>query len=284
MSQDVVVEGLLAHQRAELVRAEQLRVVSLLLQLSVALAAATSVFSSDGAHLLVLAGLGAVLLVLWLIADFYYRGHRAAGDQARRLLLLTSGLGLEVGELANLLTCFSAPVDRQSRTTIDDYFASRAPHGCRRLAEMLDESAFFTADLQRRSGELTALGTLLGGVGVFALFLLAAPGMNGSGRVTVARVFLAFVVFFLSSDVLGAAFAHLRAGSAMENIRLRLSASRGRNYPEGDVLQAMADYNAAVEGAPLPLPSLYRRRLTLLDATWAEYKQATGVGSQQTGT
>jgi hypothetical protein len=91
---------------------------------------------------------------------------------------------------------------------------------------------------------------------------------------------MAFAVFLLSSDVLGAAFTHLRAAGSMNAIRYRLSAARARKYPQGDVLQAMADYNAAVEGAPLPLPGVYRRRENDLNRAWADYKQLSGIGSR----
>jgi hypothetical protein len=278
----VTIDRLLTHQRAELGRAEMFRAWSLGLKLVVASLAAISVVFNDGSHLLVLAALGAVVLSVWLVCDGYYRRHRGAGDQARRLLLVTSGLGEGVGEIHVIQTGFTAPVAKLQPMSIDAYFASTAAPGPLRLAEMLDESAFFTAELQRRSGETMLLAFFVGMVAVIVGWLAFAPHLDGSVRVAAARVLLAFGVFLLSSDVLGAAFAHRRAGSVMEAIRFRISAARGRGFPLGDVLQAMADYNAAVEGAPLPLPGVYASRRVELDRTWSEYKQETGIGATST--
>ncbi len=282
MADLAVINRLLTHQRAELSRAEVLRGWSLALQFLVALVAAASVFSNDGEHLLVLAGIGVVVLSVWLVCDMYYRRHRGAGDQARRLLLVIRGLGEDVAELSVIQAGFAAPVSKLAPMSVADYFATTAPAGTTRIAEMVDESAFFTADLQRRSGEFMLLGMFFGMVGLVVAWLAFAPQLNGSTHVIAARIVLAFGVFLLSSDVLGAAFAHLRSAASMDAIRLRLSAARGRDYPLGDITQAMADYNAAVESAPLPLPGVYKRRRTELDRAWAEYKQATGIGASAT--
>jgi len=274
------VNRLLTHQRAELGRAELIRGWSLALQFLLALLAAASVFSNDGGHLLALAGVGVLVLTVWLVCDAYYRRHRAAGDQARRLLLIVRGFEKEVAELGVIQAGFTAPVAKLSAVPIEDYFATIAPAGPERVAEMIDESAFFTADLQRRSGELMLLIMFFALVLVGLTWFAFAPQLDGSVRVIAARVLLAFGVFLLSSDVLGAAFAHIHAATSMETIRYRLSAARTRHYPLGDVLQAMADYNAAVEGAPLPLPGVYQRQQDELNPAWAEYKQLTGIGSR----
>lgn len=273
-----MVEPLLTHQRAELGRAEWFRGWSLTLQFLVALLAAASVFSDDGGHLLALAGVGVLVLAVWLVCDTYYRRHRAAGDQARRLLLIVHGLEEEVAGVAVIQAGFTASLAKLPAVGIEDYFATVAPAGAGRTAEMIDESAFFTADTQRRSGELMLLVLFFALVAVGLAWFAFAPHLEGSVRVITARVLLAFAVFLLSSDVLGAAFAHLRAAMSMEAIRYRLSAARDRRYPQGDVLQAMADYNAAVEGAPLPLPGVYRRRQDDLNRSWADYKRLTGIG------
>lgn len=281
MADAAAVDVLLTHQRAELGRAEWFRGWSLALQFLVALLAAASVFSDDGAHLLALAGVGVLVLAVWLVCDTYYRRHRSAGDQARRLLLILHGFGEEVAELGVIQSGFTASVAKLGAVPIGDYFATVVPAGAGRVAEMIDESAFFTADTQRRSGELMLLILFFALVAVGLAWFAFAPQVDGSVRVITARVLLAFAVFLLSSDVLGAAFAHLRAAASMDAIRYRLSAARARAYPQGDVLQAMADYNAAVEGAPLPLPGVYQRRQDDLNRGWADYKRLTGIGSRE---
>jgi len=274
------VNIILSHQRAELRCAEIFRAWGLILQFLVALLAAASVFTNDGGHLLSFAGLGVLVVCTWLVLDMYYRQHRSSGDQARRLLLIVYGFDEVVSERNVIQTGFKASVAGLGVQSIQDYFATIAPAGASRVAEMVDESAFFTGAIQRRSGELMLLLLFIALIFIGALVFVFAPQVSGSIRVVIARVFLAFAVFLLSSDVLGAAFAHLRSAGSMESIRYRLSAARGRHYPQGDVLQAMADYNAAVEGAPLPLPGVYQRRQDELNRVWSEYKKHTGIGTR----
>ena len=183
-----------------------------------------------------------------------------------------------MGELHIIESSFTAPMEALPEQSIETYFASRAPAGSARLGEMLDESAFFTADLQRLSGQAMVLGLLAVGALVVVLGLTLGPKLSSDGQVAAARVVLSFLVLVVSSDVLGAAFGHLEAARAMEGIRLRLSAARRLHYPRGDVLQAMADYNAAVEGALQPLGFLYKARREELDRSWATYKAETGLG------
>jgi hypothetical protein len=272
------VNALLLHQRAELGAAEAFRGGSLFLQFTVALLAAYSVFEDDAVHLLTIAGLGALAITVWLVLDLFYRQHRGSGDQARRLLLVVHGFGEEVGERGIMQAKFTAAIDGLPELSIEEYFATVAAAGPVRAAEMIDESAFFTGALQQSSGRSMLLILLFLVVIVGVLGLLFAPQLDGAARVTIARVLLAFAVFLLSSDVLGAALAHQRAANSIEAIRYRLSAARGRGYPIGDVLQAMADYNAAVEGAPLPLPGTYKRHQSRLNRQWADYKARTGIG------
>lgn len=278
MNAKPAADRLLDHQRAELNRAGLYRIWGLLLQITVAAIAAASVFADEHNQLLILAATGVLLLVAWFVVDQGYRRHRAAGDQARRLLLNINGLGETVGDLHVIESSFTASTDKLTAQSIDSYFASRAPAGYSRLGEMLDESAFFTGDLQRRSAQFLFSSLLILGGFTIAVGLLFGRRLGGDGLITVARVVLSFLVLVVSSDVLGAAFGHQEAHQAMEKIRGRLSGARQLNYPQGDVLQAMADYNAAVEGAFMPIAFLYAMRRRQLTQSWNTYKSETGLG------
>lgn len=274
-----IINRMLCHQRAELRRAEIIRLIAIMQQIIVATVAAVSVFYNESAFLLGLAVLGGIATGIWFFADRYYRRHRAAGDQARRLVLVTSGLGENVADPSTFSENCGADIENMKPLKIEEYFATRAAPGMKRLSEMLDESSFFTGALQRKSGEILKVLVFI----IFTLSVLIVLSIalraSGDGALSSARVFLAFLVFLLSSDVLGAAIGHHEAGAEMARIRLRLDAARARNYPTGDVLLLMSDYNAAVEAAPLILPKLYRFNSDRLNKDWSEYKEFTGIGS-----
>ena len=218
MANPIAIDQLLTHQRAELGRAEWFRGWSLALQSLVALLAAASVFSDDGGHLLGLAGVGVLVLAVWLVCDCYYRRHRSAGDQARRLLLVVYGFEEEVAELGVIQSGFTASVAKLSHLPIRDYFATVAAAGPGRAAEMIDESAFFTADIQRRSGELMLLVLFFTLVAVGLAWFAFAPQLDGGVRVITARVLLAFAVFLLRG--VAGAFALLVLGGVADAVAL----------------------------------------------------------------
>lgn len=269
-----VAENFLRHQRAELDRAERLHVASLCLQFVVAVIAGIAVFTDDGETLLVLAILGGLFALLWMVVAQYGRRHRSAGDQARRVVLLASGLGHHSADAGMLMEAFGAPIAKTPRVEITKYFDSSSLPGPQRVGEMLDESAFYTGHLHRKSGEILTLFMLIVICASVLVWLAQASSMDDDAIVATARVFMAFLVFVLSSDIVGAAFGHFSAGQAMTRIRLRIGAAAARGYPHADILLLLADYNAEVEAAPMILPRLYNHQQKQLNERWRDYLAA----------
>jgi hypothetical protein len=187
-------------------------------------------------------------------------------------------LGRDVSELSYILQAFDAPTTKLGTYEIGSYFATVEPPGMRRLAEMVEESAFFTVSLQRQSAYIMWAVLCIGSIGAFLVWLFFGAQLDENVRTAAIRVLIALAVFVLSSNLLGAAFAHSSAATTMDAIIWRISGARGREYPQGDVLQVMTDYNAAVEGAPLPLPFIYNRMLKNLTQRWDGHKRAVGIG------
>lgn len=88
----------------------------------------------------------------------------------------------------------------------------------------------------------------------------------------VARVILAFMVFVLSADVLGAWRLHQAAADEIKQIRNRLMVADRGGYPMPDVLLALVDYNSAVEGAPESVPFVYDWYQKELEQRWNDYQ------------
>lgn len=261
----------LKHQRAELAQADAFRIWTLLLQLIIAVVAALSVFTNDAGVQLTLALIAGLVVVGWLIAARLSRRHRSAGDRARRIVLLSSGLGDTPSDAGVLMETFSAKTDNLPSLSIGAYFDTRTAPGLRRLAEMIDESAFYTGHLQRRSGELMSLALFVLLMASAGLWIVAAQCMDVDAMVMTARVFLAFLVFLFSSDMLGGAIAHFETARAMTEVRLRLNAASGRGHPQADMTLILTDYNSAVESAPMILPKLYAAEEKRLNDQWAAY-------------
>jgi hypothetical protein len=178
---------------------------------------------------------------------------------------------LSPGEIQALRERFTISVEEAKSFEKSDYYATRLSPGPARLGEMLEESAFYSEDLQRFSASVM-LSILL----TFAfLSLIIAFGIPYAARdisLTIVRVFLAFLVFAMSADVIGAFSAHRRAAKEIRDVRHRLITADAAGYPFADVLSAFSDYQSAIERAPESIPYAYCVREKRLNQRWADYQ------------
>ena len=269
--------NLVGYLRAEFANASRLRVWLFVVQLAAAVPAAVAVLIPDhySDALYWLAFAGAVLLIGWWFLNGRYARVRNAAQAARRGALLLGGLNepLSPGEVQALRERFTVSAAAAQKCENVNYYATKLPPGSARLGEMLEESAFYSEHLQRISANV-----MLGVLVIFAVvFVIIAFGVTpyvgrDTGQ-TIVRVFLALLVFGMSADVVGAYRAHRGATNDLRDIRLRLITADAAGYPAADVLLAVADYNAAVEGAPESVPYAYKMNEKHLNERWADYQQ-----------
>lgn len=266
-------DRLLTHQRAELDRAQTFRNLALVAQFCVALVAAISVYSNDNGTLLSLALVGFISAGLWQVFERWQRTHRSAGDQARRVVLLASGLDARFSaeQRRRIFDGFAVSIEKKALSREETYFASRTPPGYRRLAELIEESAYWTRDIQGASAfalQILLFLVLVTGVSVLWFSL---PALPVDTSLSLARVLVASLVFLASSDVIGAILSHREAARTIGYVLQRIETAAARSYPDADVLLLMSDYNAVVESAPLALPGLFSIRKGKLTRRWRSY-------------
>lgn len=267
------VNKLLAHQRAESTKAENLQICMMLAQFLIALLAAFSVYLSNNVFLYILAAIGFFLILWWLFLNRGQQKHRSAGDQARRAVLLISGLkmGPSAGQLLRIIDCFNVPISHNAVRREEDHFATREGPGNKRLCEMIEESSYWTRDLQKASANAMAIILL-----IFIVIAVLATGaaiasMESDNLISFSRALIAMMVFLISSDLLGLLLSYYSSGSAIDEIFKRVESAVARNFPESDILLLMSDYNAVVERAPPPLPWIYEFRQKNLSQRWQAY-------------
>ena len=183
-------DRLLTHQRAELDQAQRYQNFALASQIAVAVIAAIAVFVSDNGVQLILAILGFFIAFVWFALARKQRVHRSAGDQARRVVLLASGLDekFSAEQRLRIFDKFSVPILGTSLLRDEAYFASRAAPGYRRLAELIEESAYWTRDLQQASAKiLQAALAIIGSVMVLVLWL-GISLLPANINISIARV------------------------------------------------------------------------------------------------
>ncbi len=136
---------------------------------------------------------------------------------------------------------------------------------------MIEESAYWTRDLQHASAKILEAALVTLGMLMALALWLGIPLLSSDATISMGRVLVAILVFMLSSDLVGAIFAHREAASTIDEILQRTETAAARGYPAADVLLLMSDYNATVESAPLALPGVYKLRCPSLTRRWRAY-------------
>ncbi|MEB4629291.1 GrpB family protein [Burkholderia contaminans] len=270
------VSKLLTHQRAELNKAEDLQVLMMFTQFAVALIAAISVFSSSNKFLFFEAIAVFILMLLWLIFSQGQQRYRSAGDQARRVILLISGLNMDpsVGQRLRIIDGFKASILKMSPRREEDHFATREAPGYKRLSEMIEESSYWTRDLQQFSAKLLMVVLLILMVVAFVVGGMAITSMKSNGLISFSRATISIMVFFVSSDYLGLLLGYRGSALAIDEVFKRVETVSARGYLKSDTLLLMSDYNATIEKSPAPLPFVYKLRRNKLSQRWRAYVEA----------
>lgn len=216
------------------------------------------------------------LFLLWVRYEIKYRAARANAERARRATLIMGGLGKPIShtELHQIKESMSASEKSAARLADPDYYASMSAVGPQRLAEMLEEAAYWTSNLQKisetvMSGAFVAVLLVAG-----ASFLALIPAATPDNAMMITRIFLSVLVFSVGSDMLLTAISYRETHKVLEKIMYRIDAAKARGYPETDLLMLLCDYNAAVEATPLSLPFAYNLRKAQLNRNWAARRSA----------
>lgn len=274
------VNRLLSQQRAESSKAETLQIWMMSSQLGIAVVAAVSVYLSSNSYLFILAFLGFGLMLGWLYLSQEQQKHRSAGDQARRAVLLISGLDMKpsAGQKLRINEGFHAVTSGKTLRREEDHFATREVPSYKRLAEMIEESSYWTRALQRLSAKVM-IGVLffLAAV-VFVAGGAAIASLDSDALISTSRAMIAIMIFVISSDALGLFLSYKNSASTIDEVFTRVEGAAARNYSESDVLLLMSDYNAAIERAPATLPGVYKFSQKKLNRRWQAY-----IGAKLTG-
>ena len=268
-----IFQQLIGLHRAEFGKASALQARILFVQAVQVSIAVLSVFISNAtvAYVFALISCAAACVWIWLWAE--YKASRGLAERVRRLTLVADGLGMTISEaeLLQIKASFSVSEAEAERLADRNYYDVAAGAGPARLAGMIEQSAFWSAYLLRKSAVWTWV-YLAGTIACILALLVSIPLMDADAGLTGARIACAAILFPLSSDFLGAALSYRSAAAEVEQVKTRLLAARTAGTPLPDVLTIMGDYNAAVEGAPMFVRGVYKKHNERLNWLWAEYQ------------
>lgn len=148
------------------------------------------------------------------------------------------------------------------------YYGSSLLPGPNRLADNLEESAFYTRDLAVTTWKLCLVILVLGfGLAFGLLYWAAVLGPDGAGLLTLAPYVVNFIGLGLALD-LGVAFYRLAVAATQILERVDILRSSAPMRIE-DLLPAITDYDCALAAAGAPIPDfVYAAAETNLDRRW----------------
>jgi hypothetical protein len=267
-------QKLIGLQRAEFNKATLLQERILKVQFAILVISCAAVFVTN-AMITYFSGVVALMLAaLWCWLTWQYWDSRRQAERARRATLLMGGLGekLSNAELRELESAFTVTHAEGKQCEDPNFYAARSPPGDSRLAEMLEESAFWSADLMHRSARKSWCAFASYMSIALVLLLASVPFSGPENFQNSIRVFCAILTLLVSSEIIGAAFAYGRAARSLKIMLPRLESIRAAGFPRADLLGILCDYNSTVEGAPMFPPGIYGANQERLNALWKKRK------------
>jgi hypothetical protein len=199
--------------------------------------------------------------------------HHALGEEARRLAMAMNGFGeaRESPQVIDLRAKTNASLLKAAGSLKSpDYYASTAVPGRKRLAELLEESSFWSKHLYRAAAVESFILSGLVLLGLLIVGLSAAPFATASTLLVASRVTAMFLSVLVTVDQLGAALSWQRAAEAASCVSAQLE--RIDTGEEPLLLTLFADYSvAAATAAPIP-QHIYERNQTRLNELWSRRK------------
>lgn len=255
----------------------------IVLQLVLLVCSCLSPSIDSGSKLIILGAVMLAIPVLTVVLRRLTSLHYTRGEVARRLFTLQSGLGQAPEKRDLLLFEADATVlPNLDPKSIGNYFDSALPTSYSRLANITEESAFYTRKIARVSGyccaALTLIGTLISigvlWIGVQTIPLTGQTQLSdawGIGQRT-AKLFSLLFGFFAAGTFLELWFAYNDLANASQKVFERCDSLTGtKEISAVVVFWEIANYDTALAKTP-PLPGVIKWLCAKrLSAAWSRH-------------
>jgi hypothetical protein len=193
-------------QRVAFARAARRQRTTLFLQVIIALVAGVTVYVPERYGAYPAALITMLLGIAYAMMSWFYKDARYLAERIRRITLLAGGLGSTVptAERQDILARFSQKSLAEGTTLADpSYFTAHGPPSAQCLAEMLEESAFWTYHQLRLCAKISwiTFGVFLF-LFIFMLFSIL-PFITTESALSNVRVICAMLILLVSNDVFG---------------------------------------------------------------------------------
>ena len=263
---------LLGLQRAEFNRAESMAVHSNKAQVVMILISVIAIFIDEALLIYFLSVCNLLIAILWVYLSTQAKESHSVAERARRAVLFSNALGIKLSGKSYTDLKMSFHVNEKDGEQYEDenYFKTEQEYGNQKLAEIVEESAFWSKHLLKLSSKRywVYFGVTLS-ISILALLLL--PLFNiGSLDILAYQVFCLILIWLVTGNLFTTATAFMNTANSIDNIEARLDKMSSNEESTQDVLVIVSDYNALVENAPTIPSDLYEKNKDKLNALWQE--------------
>jgi hypothetical protein len=263
---------LLGLQRAEFAKSAHMDRISIALQICITGLAIGGILADSRpvlVYILAISALASSAIWGWLSRQVIKT--RTVAESARRAVVLHKGLGTHMSpdEFADLCLRFSVTKKYGKKFEDEHWFASTVPPGPSLFADMIHESAFFSAYLYKKSALFFRWAFSLSLAFAVAALLIGTTYGAPSDRLRAAEIVCTVLTVVISKDMLGRALDYNSAAGKVADIENRI---QRLSFPgsEVDLTLIFADYNSTVESAPIIAPFVYEKYKIFLNTIWSD--------------
>lgn len=223
--------------------------------------------------------LAVAAIVLALVAYFLKLRFASQYDMAetmRRQSVLTEGLGYPIGSTQFDVWKVRSGKRIEKRFRLEprdpSYYTTKEAPGPKRLAEMLEESAFYTRNLYMRLRGLL-LSVLVPLILTLAVVLFVVPALGSASPFTLglANAVLLVVPIAVAADLVGAVLKLTRLINGIVNVEADVERlKKSKQVTETEALRLVFEYNS-LTAAGYPIHNyLFQRWHADIEKAWRE--------------
>lgn len=235
----------------------------------------TAISPSSSATLL------AALAICSFTTNFVYTYYRSRSEKLKRFSEFREGLGISPtvpASIKEILLLAGKKIDQvgleseslKTSSGLDPNYLTTAPRGPRRLAEMLHESAFFSADHAASMQKIIFAVLMVVIVGMLLAASMVTAGSPTSPTINFRLVGIS-ISAILSFGLVDLMFSYARFAQSCRSACAQLEQLAPQaEAKKSEVMIAVEDYHLARDGSPILPDQLHAVRRNVLNKVYSE--------------
>lgn len=222
---------------------------------------------------------GLLVAVVWLALSIFSRRLQHTAERARRILLLSTGLGVNLSGKAysDLFSQFSSSAAEGVKHQDAKYFTQISVPGYHSLAKLLSESAFWSKNLYGHAGHRAWWRFTMYAIVCLILLFIFPLLKPSSWSLKMAQIVCIALTWIVTGSVFREAYSLTVAARAIDDVEGRIESMMNAGQTEHDLLVLFGDYNAIVQDTPLIPTNIYENNKDSLNALWKGRQRDTHI-------